>query len=174
MWIFAYGSLMWNPGFAHAERVIARLAGHARRFCLASMHYRGTPESPGLVLALDPDPGAVCTGIAYRALPGTEAATLAYLRARELVSYAYREARLPVDLADGRRVEAVTFVSDPGHPQFRPGLDPEEQARIIARAEGPAGTNRDYLFSTLAHLHELGIPDPELDSLAERVRRLSG
>ena len=173
-WVFGYGSLMWKPGFPFAERLVARLPGFARRFCLASVHYRGTPEAPGLVLALAPDPATVCAGIGYRVAEGAEDDTLAYLRERELVSYAYREERHALNLADGRRVEAVTFVSDPGHPQYRGGLDADAQAAIIARAAGPAGTNRDYLFSTLDHLHALGIPDPDLDALAERVRRLPG
>lgn len=171
-WVFGYGSLMWRPGFPFAERQVARLSGFARRFCLNSVHYRGTPEAPGLVLALSPEPAAACTGIGYRVAPLHAEETLAYLRERELVSYAYREERHGMILADGREVEAVTYVSDPAHPQYRGGLTPEAQAAIIATARGPAGTNRDYLMSTLAHLREIGIADPDLETLAERVALL--
>jgi cation transport protein ChaC len=173
LWVFGYGSLMWRPGFPFAAREVARLPGFARRFCLRSVRYRGTPEAPGLVLALAPDPAAACTGLAFRVEAGAEADTLAYLRERELVTYAYRETRRAVILPSGRAVEALTYVSDPAHPQFCAHLSPAEQAAIIARAEGPAGANRDYLYSTLAHLRALGIVDPELEALEPEVRRLA-
>lgn len=172
LWVFGYGSLMWRPGFEAAERVPAVLAGFARRFCLRSIRYRGTPEAPGLVLALAPDPAARCEGIAYRIAPERAAGTLAYLRERELVTYAYREEEHPVRLADGRTVPALAYVADPAHPQFAGGLGPAEQAAIIARARGPAGTNRDYLLSTLAQLRAIGIADAEIERLAEAVAAL--
>ena len=77
------------------------------------------------------------------------AATLAYLRERELVSYAYDEARLPVRLDGGGEVEALAFVSNRAHPQYRGGLSLEEQAEVIARAVGPRGPNADYLLNTV-------------------------
>lgn len=174
LWVFGYGSLIWNPGFAVAERAIARLPGWHRSFCMWSIHHRGTVEVPGLVLALDALQGAICQGVAFRAEPGTETATLLELRARELVSSAYLERVLPVDLADGRRIEAVTYVVDPTHAQYTGALALERQAEIIARARGGRGENCDYLWSTAAHLAELGIEDPDLTKLAARVRRLRG
>src|SRR6056297_3026212 len=110
MWVFGYGSLVWNPGFDVAERVIARLPEFHRSFCMRSIHHRGTDDVPGLVLALDRAEAAACHGLALAVAPGHEDATLAYLRARELVSSAYFEARRTVDLHDGRRVEAVTYL----------------------------------------------------------------
>ena len=101
------------------------------------------------------------------------AATLAYLRERELVSYAYTEARLPVELEDGTAVEALAYVSNPGHAQYRGGLSLEAQAEVIARAVGPKGPNLDYLLNTVASLEALGLHDPELARLAELVRGLS-
>ncbi len=172
LWVFGYGSLIWHPGFAVAEQETARLEGWHRSFCMDSIHYRGTETAPGLVLALDARPGACCHGVAFRVTPGQEAEALAALRARELVSSAYRETRLPVALAGGRRVEALTFVIDPGHRQYRGGLSLEAQAAVIARAVGERGPNCDYLFNTVAHLAALGIADPELDQLAARVRAL--
>ena len=170
MWVFGYGSLMWDPGFAEEERVIARLAGYARSFCMRSIHHRGTPQNPGLVLALDEAPGHHCDGIAFRVRPGHEEDTLAYLRERELISAAYLERRLHVDLTDGRRVEALTFVVDIGHVQYCGGLALEEQAGIIARASGGRGPNTEYLHNTAAHLRKLGICDPDLEWLSARVR----
>jgi glutathione-specific gamma-glutamylcyclotransferase len=171
LWVFGYGSLIWNPGFPVAERRIATLEGWHRSFCMRSIHHRGTVERPGLVLALDRAEGAACTGVAFRVAPGAEAAALAGLRERELVSSAYLEMTLPVATGTGF-VDAVTYVIDPDHAQYC-RLTREAQARIIARAAGGRGTNRDYLWATTAHLAELGIADPDLEWLASRVRDLS-
>lgn len=171
MWVFGYGSLLWNPGFAVAERRLATLRGWHRSFCMRSIHHRGTHEAPGLVLALDAMTGAACNGVALAPEPGTEEEVLAYLRARELVSSAYLETQLPLDLDDGRRVEAVTYVIDPRHDQYV-HLDMEEQARIIASAHGGRGPNDEYLHNTAAHLAELGIRDADLEWLSDRVRAL--
>ena len=173
MWVFGYGSLLWEPGFDFTERVGARLAGWHRSFCMRSIHHRGTEAEPGLVLALDAAAGAACTGLAFNVAPGSAERTLGYLRERELISSAYLEKLLPVALADGRAVEAVTYVIDPDHVQYCGGLPLEEQAAIIARAKGGRGANRDYLWNTARHLHELGIADPELDWLAARVREMA-
>ena len=173
LWVFGYGSLMWNAGFPVAERSLATLRGHARSFCMWSIHHRGTDEKPGLVLALDPRPGAAVTGLALRAADGHEDATLEYLRERELISSAYLEARVPLSLADGRQVDAVAFVVDTGHRQYCADLTLEQQARIIAAAVGGRGPNTEYLWNTVSHLHELGIPDADLDWLAHRVRELA-
>ena len=170
LWVFGYGSLIWDPGFPVAERRIATLHGWHRSFCMRSIHHRGTVENPGLVLALDAARGASCTGVAFRVEPGHEAATLAALRERELISSAYLERVLPVT-TEGGTLDALAYVIDPDHVQYC-HLDREEQARIIARAVGGRGPNRDYLWSTTAHLAELGISDPDLDWLASRVRDL--
>ncbi len=174
LWVFGYGSLMWDPGFVPAERQVARLRGWHRSFCMRSIHYRGTPEVPGLVLALDQAAGADCAGVAFGVAETDAPATLAYLRARELISDAYLEHRLPVTLTDGRSVTAVTYVIDRAHDQYCAGLTLDEQAVIIARARGQTGSNADYLWNTVAHLTALGIADPDLDALAARVGALRG
>jgi len=174
MWVFGYGSLIWHPGFAHLCRHIAVLPDYHRSFCMRSIHHRGTVERPGLVLALDAAPGAACAGLAFGVADADSDATLAALRERELISSAYHEAWLQVRLDDGRRVQAVTYVVDPHHPQYCGGLPLEQQARIIARAHGGRGPNRDYLANTAAHLAELGLADPDLDWLAARVAEISG
>lgn len=172
MWVFGYGSLMWNPGFPVAERVVATLGDHARTFCMRSIHHRGTEDDPGLVLALDPSPGTACVGLGFRVADGAEAGTLDDLRERELISSAYVERVLPLALSDGRAVRAVSYVVDTGHVQYCGGLALEEQARIIARAVGGRGPNTEYLFNTVAHLSDMGIPDPDLDWLDRRVREI--
>ena len=173
MWVFGYASLLWNPGFPVADRALAALPGWHRSFCMFSIHHRGTEDAPGLVLALDADPSAICHGQALRVAPGAEEETLAYLRERELISSAYLEKRLPVTLADGEVVEAVTYVIDRDHVQYCGHLTLEEQARIIATAHGGRGPNTEYLYNTAAHLAELGLPDEDLNWLTERVRCLA-
>jgi glutathione-specific gamma-glutamylcyclotransferase len=174
LWIFAYGSLIWDPCFDPVERVPARLTGWHRSFCMRSVRYRGTEAEPGLVLALDERAGAQCDGIAFRISADAAEGALSVLRERELgVTSAYVERRLPVDLTDGRRVGAVTFVIDRSHGQYCGTMSLEEQARLIAVRSGVRGPNRDYLWHTAAHLAELGLADPELDWLASRVRALS-
>lgn len=167
--MFAYGSLIWDPGFDVAESIEARLSGFSRSFCMQSVAYRGTVDSPGLVLALEEDPQAFCRGLALRVPDALWPETLAALRARELTTNAYREAVLPLDLRDGRQVDAVTYVIRRDHSQYAGGLSIDEQARIIARATGQRGPNCDYLFNTSRHLAQIGLPDAGLDDLARRV-----
>tara|TARA_R110002124_G_scaffold31867_2_gene107609 strand:- start:1216 stop:1752 length:537 start_codon:yes stop_codon:yes gene_type:complete len=172
LWVFGYGSLVWNPGFAWSSRQIGRLEGFHRSFCMRSIHHRGTEDHPGLVLALDAAQGGGCDGVAFEIAPEIAEETLEYLRARELISAAYLETRQPVALRDGRRVEAVTYVIDRDHVQYCGGLSLEEQARIIAGAVGGRGPNCEYLLQTTAHLTELGLRDPELEWLSDRVKVL--
>ncbi|MFW8595113.1 gamma-glutamylcyclotransferase [Cribrihabitans neustonicus] len=171
LWVFGYGSLIWNPGFHPAEQVPARLDGWKRRFCLCSLRYRGTSEQPGLVLALDAAPREACHGVALAVPQGQEEPVLEGLRARELFNPAYREITTRLALRDGREVTALTYVVNREHPQYC-GFERGEQARIIAAAAGEKGPNCDYLWNTAAHLRSLGIADPDLDWLSDRVRAL--
>jgi cation transport protein ChaC len=171
LWVFGYGSLIWQPGFDFVEKRLATLHGYRRAFCMASIRYRGTPEAPGLVLALDRAEGGACVGVAYRVAAQGAEAVIGYLRERELISYAYDEARLPVRLDDGAEVEALAFVSNRQHPQYRGGLSLDEQAEVIARAVGPKVANTDYLLNTVESLEALGLHDPDLVELATMVRR---
>ncbi len=174
MWVFGYGSLLWNPGFNVAQQQVATLPDYHRSFCMRSIHHRGTEERPGLVLALDEAPGTHCKGLALAVAAGEEAQTLDYLRERELISSAYVERDLEIDLHTGERVTAVTYVIDADHVQYCGGLELEEQAQIISTAVGGRGPNTEYLFNTAQHLTEIGLHDPDLDWLAGRVRGLLG
>jgi len=172
MWVFGYGSLLWNPGFPVAHSVVATLPNYARSFCMRSIHHRGTEADPGLVLALDELAGAACEGLALAVADGHEDATLAMLRERELISSAYLEKNLHVTPQNGAPVNAVTYVIDAAHEQYCGGLALEEQAHIIARAVGGRGPNTEYLFNTTAHLDEIGLHDPDLEWLSTRVRSI--
>ncbi|MDB5479221.1 MAG: cation transport protein [Caulobacteraceae bacterium] len=169
-WVFGYGSLMWRPGFPFVERVAAVLHGRRRAFCIYSVHHRGTPQRPGLVLGLAP--GGSVRGAAYRVADEDWPETYAYLREREQPTETYVEARVAVRLADGRRTAATTFLSDTGHPQWAGVLDAERQARLIAGARGLSGRNIDYLSDLVDHLRAEGIRDRAMERLMERVIHL--
>ncbi|WP_424927075.1 gamma-glutamylcyclotransferase [Amaricoccus tamworthensis] len=174
LWVFGYGSLIWDPGFAYEEKTLAVLRGYRRAFCMTSIHYRGTAEDPGLVLALDEDGQGACEGVIYRVADEVADAVLEYLRERELISYAYDEAWLDVEAGDGRVLRAVTYVMNRDHDQYAGALDLASQAAIIARTAGTRGPNADYLMNTVASLEALGIHDAELHELAGMVRGSAG
>lgn len=168
MWVFAYGSLIWRPGFDHAGSQAALLQGFHRRFCLWSHHYRGTPEAPGLVLGLDR--GGACRGVAFRVPGAAAAAVLRYLDDRELPDGAevvYHRRVVPVRLVEqGSTVPAVTYVANRACRLYVRHLAPEQAAATIARGVGRMGPNRDYLLNTLAHLQAMGVRDAGLARIA--------
>ena len=171
-WVFGYGSLIWRPGFDYTRREKAELTGYRRAFCMRSIHYRGTEQAPGLVLALEPDQAASCHGLAYHVAAENAVDTLQYLRDRELISYAYVERVHALSLAGGDQITALCYVMNTDHAQYAGHLSLNEQSEIIAHAHGSVGPNRDYLFSTLEHLHELGIDDPDMAELAKLVEQI--
>lgn len=169
LWIFAYGSLMWRPGFEAQETVHARLVGWRRSFCIYSRFHRGSARRPGLVLGLDR--GGVCEGLAFRVAPEMARETLRYLREREQVASVYREALVPVQLLSGERAEvmALTFLVERAHPSYAGRLSLAEQAHFVRGGVGRSGNNIDYLASTMAHLVKLGIRERELERLQALV-----
>lgn len=171
IWIFGYGSLMWDPGFDYVERQPALLRGYHRAFCIVSHLYRGTPERPGLVLGLDR--GGSCRGMAYRVAAEHAESVRAYLHEREMQHYVYVQKDVPVRLSQ-RTVLAQTHVADRRHERYCGKLGVEETARYIAQGEGNRGRNRDYLENTVRHLDELGIGDGPMHRLRDRVRELIG
>lgn len=170
MWVFGYGSLLWNPGFAFIKTKLVRLDGFCRSFCMSSIHHRGTRENPGLVLALDLAEGFSCNGLAFHVEEAQQQATLNYLRERELISSAYLEAEVLVHGQDSSQFMAVTYLIDKTHEQYCPDLALAEQAIIIAHAIGEMGHNADYLFNTVSQLKKLDLIDPELEWLETQVR----
>ncbi len=167
-WVFGYGSLMWNPGFATPETMPARLHGWHRAFCIYSEHYRGTPEKPGLILGLLP--GGACRGIAHR-LPAESYDTVRrYLWTREIDNDGvYEEAVRTIELADGRSVSALVYLADRTHRQFAGKLPTDTALRLVRQGHGATGSNLDYVRNTVAHLRELGLRDLALEALAQRA-----
>ncbi len=169
-WVFGYGSLMWRPGFPFVERRAAVLHGLHRSFCIYSVHHRGTPVRPGLVLGLSP--GGSVLGTAYRVDEADWPETYAYLLEREQPSETYFEAQVMVELEPGRNVPALAFLSDTTHPQWAGDLSLDAQARLIAGARGLSGRNVDYLSDLVAHLRQVDAADPHMETLLERVQAL--
>jgi len=170
LWVFGYGSLIWRPGFPYLERRLARLPGVHRSLCVYSWVHRGTPERPGLVLGLDR--GGACRGIAFRIAPEDWDGVRAYLREREQVTAVYLERMREMRFADGSIARGLTYLVDRRHGQYAGKLDEDTQLRIVAEAHGRSGANSDYVINTAAHLAELGMPDPLLARLAERLKAL--
>jgi cation transport protein ChaC len=170
LWVFAYGSLMWRPGFDFAEQISARLIGEHRALCVYSFDHRGTPEKPGLVLGLDR--GGACRGIAFRVAASRREATIAYLREREQTTHVYREVMRSVWLEDDarRRVSAMAYVVDRGHVQYAGRLTLADQVRYVRQGHGRSGHNRDYVLSTVKSIEAQGFRDPKLHQLAGLLR----
>jgi cation transport protein ChaC len=170
LWVFAYGSLMWRPGFDFLERHNARLVGAHRALCVYSFVHRGTPEKPGLVFGLDH--GGACRGIVYRVAAKKGAATIDYLRAREQVTLVYREAWRSVWL-DGdpkRRVTALCYIVDRGHRQYAGRLSVARQMHFVRQGHGRSGPNRDYVLDAVKALEALGYRETELHLVAARLK----
>jgi cation transport protein ChaC len=165
-WVFAYGSLLWNPLFPFAEARPATVHGLHRRFCLWSKASRGTCEQPGLVLGLEP--GGMCRGVVYRLPAASVKAELALLWQREMVTGAYRPRWLPVQ-AGARSLTALAFIIDRRHSQYAGALSLDEQARALACAQGVFGSAADYLEHARIALITHGIVDRYLERLATMV-----
>ncbi len=167
-WVFAYGSLMWNPGFTAPETQAARLHGWHRAFCIYSEHYRGTPKKPGLILGLLP--GGSCRGLAHRLPRKNYDAVRRYLWTREIDNDGvYQETIRPIHLADGRTVPALVYLADRAHRQFAGKLPAARAIKLMRQGRGVTGTTLEYVHNTAAHLRDLGIRDAALEKLALRA-----
>ena len=168
LWVFGYGSLMWNPGFKVRQAAPARLYGYHRRLCLWSIHYRGTATRPGLVLGLDR--GGSCNGMALRVARKDIQAVSTYLLKREMLNNAYLPAIKKVYLKHGIGVNALAFISKQEHPQFARPLSIAETVSVVVGASGKHGENCDYVLNTVRHLSEFEIKNTALHLVAEKLR----
>lgn len=172
--VFAYGSLAWRPGFRFQGRWPALVRGYARRLCVRSFHYRGTPEKPGLVFGLDS--GGSCAGAVFRAAAADKEEVARYLFRREMFANVYCPRFVlarPLAQNNGgkksRAIRALAFVARREHPQFAPPMPEEEALKIIRSCRGVGGGNREYILNTLSHLREMGVSCPALERLGKRL-----
>lgn len=146
------------------------LHGRRRAFCIYSVHHRGTYARPGLVLGLAG--GGSVRGAAFKVSASDWPQVYAYLREREQPTETYVESWVEVRLANGEKVRALTFLSDRLHAQWAGALTLEQQAALIAGAEGLSGRNVDYLRDLIGHLREDGVRDRAMERLLHRVEGL--
>jgi cation transport protein ChaC len=166
VWVFGYGSLMWNPAFAFAEQQPGVIRGYHRRFCLWLEMGRGSPANPGLMLALDH--GGVCRGIAFR-IPAVQARQeLLLIWRREMFGTAYLARWVRVRMVGGSAL-AITFVVNRAHPRYAGKLSDAAAARHIATAAGSLGSCASYLENTIAALQALGIRDAGMQRIAASI-----
>lgn len=166
VWLFAYGSLIWNPTIHYAAKEVGTVRGYHRRFCLWSRMGRGTPDNPGLMLGLER--GGACRGVLYRIDEAMAAQELEIVWRREMITSAYSPRWVKATTEAGSRW-AIAFLINRRHQRYAGGLTEGQVAAIIARASGPLGPCAAYLFNTVAHLRELGITDRPLFRLRDRV-----
>ena len=166
VWVFAYGSLIWNPAFHFVERRTGLIHGWHRRFCLWTALGRGTPDRPGLVLGLDR--GGTCRGVAFRIAADAVHEELDLIWRREMVTASYTPRWVTAATEEGP-VRAITFTINRSQPRYAGRLSEDETARVLAGACGQLGSCAEYFRSTFEHLAELGIRDHGLEALARRI-----
>ena len=167
LWVYSYGSLMWDPGFHFAEVRLADVEGYQRRFTLKINLGRGSHDYPALMLSLEPQQGR-CHGLAFRIAADSVHAETAILWRREMLRGGYAPAMVPMLTPQGP-IEALAFVSNPSHPSYVGELPFAETARLIASGKGILGTNRDYLVQLATQLDALDIDDPYVAQLHAKI-----
>jgi cation transport protein ChaC len=169
LWVFAYGSLMWDPGIPYVKWAPTLIFGYHRAFCIYSSRWRGTPERPGLVLGLER--GGACRGIAFLVKEKEVRFALEALWAREMRRPVYQprliKARFPT-----RHGRVLTFIADPHHEGYAGKLSVGQTAQLIATCRGHRGPNIDYLQRTVDHLAELGVHDHHLMRVLAAARAM--
>lgn len=166
VWLFAYGSLIWNPLIHYVEKRIGTVRGYHRCFCLWSHSARGTAAKPGLMLGLER--GGSCRGVAFRIAEAAAAQELDIVWRREMITGAYAPRWVTVATTEGP-VHALAFLINRSHTRYAGRLPEDRVIASIAEAQGPLGDCATYLFNTVAHLEELGIRDRRLSHLRDRV-----
>ncbi|WP_373086220.1 gamma-glutamylcyclotransferase [Sneathiella sp.] len=169
LWVFGYGSLLWNPAFHFTHWQNAKLFGFRRKFCLQASIGRGSPEKPGLMLALDR--GGSCNGRAFFIAPDKVESETEILWMREMISGSY-DARLARIRLPNETVAGLAFTMNRSHPRYVADMDLETTAKFLASGEGRMGTCRDYLYNTIAHLEEMHMKDRYLHDLQLKIQEL--
>ena len=166
VWVFGYGSLMWNPDFNLAEKRKGYLNGYHRKLCLKSFVYRGTPDYHGLVFGLDN--GDSCEGMAYRILKENLQSEMQKIWEREMFAGTYVPTWVNVTTKQGD-ISAVAFIINHDHEHYIPDLELEEIAERVVKAKGTCGSCLDYVKNTVNSLHLQGLRDPALEQLITMI-----
>ena len=169
MWVFGYGSLIWNPALYFTEKTRGTVHGYHRRFCLWSTIGRGSPSRPGLMLGLER--GGSCKGIFYKIDRREIRTELDIVFRRELITAAYRPTWVSARILGKSPFKAIAFVINRDHNRYAGMLDDETVIQTIADAKGTLGSCSDYLYETVLQLENLGMPDRHLASIARHVRQ---
>jgi cation transport protein ChaC len=170
VWVFAYGSLIWNPLSRFDQRVNATLHGWRRSFCLRLIIGRGTPQRPGRMLALEP--GGCTQGVALRLDAATLEEELRILWTREMLMGAYTPTWATATLVTGEKQDVLAFVANDCPQQYEADSSPATIARQIAQAQGPLGTNAEYVFQLRQALADCALTDAYVEEVAQALERL--
>ncbi|CAN7667456.1 gamma-glutamylcyclotransferase [Caballeronia sp. dw_19] len=171
VWIFAYGSLMWNPLVDFDKRQVATLHDWHRSFCLRMVAGRASPEMPGRMLALEA--GGHAHGVALRLPRATTDEELRVVWIREMVLGSYAPTWAPVTLDDGTETHAIAFVADTHREQYEADSRVSTVAPLVATTAGKFGSNAEYVFKLHAALKQCSLHDPYIEALAGEIQRLS-
>lgn len=167
LWIFAYGSLMWDPGFHYEEVRLAEVDGYQRRFTVKIEVITGSPQHPGLALSLEPQPGC-CSGLAFRVAADAVETESELIWRREMILFSYSPTMVSVATPQGI-ISAVVFASEKSQPKYIGELPLIETAKTIAWGAGIRGVNRTYLEKLANELNMLGINDIYIEQLLKEV-----
>ncbi len=171
LWVFAYGSLIWNPAILISGRRIATAVGWHRSFCLSVKMGRGSPDNPGAMLGLRE--GGRCPGVVLRVAEEDVAHELDLLWRREMVADGYIPHWVPIEDADGAAMgAAIAFTINPTQETYCGDLPEAEIVKRLATARGRLGSGAEYLFNTRDGLAAMGVVDPYLERLAVQVAAL--
>ncbi len=172
-WIFSYGSLIWRPAIPYIERRKASLFGWSRRFWQLSSDHRGTFASPGRVVTLVRDESSQCVGVAFGIANQDWEEVKNNLDYRE--KNGYKRHLVQIAFENIGLTTALTYIAGPENPSYSPFFEiSRDIANQVLKAEGPSGTNLQYLSSLHKSLLEMGTEDHEVSSLLEAVLELKG
>ena len=170
IYIFAYGSLLWNPTVEYEEQFLAKTYGFHRSFCMKTNLGRGSFINPGLMLGLDK--GGSCRGSAFKLKKSDAVKNVDILFRREMVTGAYRPKLLKTKLENGKKVLSVAFTVDKKHKNYFGQKDIKIKARMIAKASGFLGSCKEYFDNTLDSLSELNITDTEMSAISNYFEKI--
>jgi cation transport protein ChaC len=169
IYIFAYGSLLWNPTVDYEDEFLAKVYGFHRSFCMKTNLGRGSFKNPGLMLGLDK--GGSCRGSAFKLRNSEAIKNIDILFRREMVTGAYKPKLLKTILVNGRKVLSLAFTVDKKHKNYFQDKEIQTKAKMISNAHGFLGTCEEYFQNTLESLSELNIVDSEMTAISNYLKK---